>query len=107
MTNKKSIMIPIVCNKCGVKFYPGSTCLEWENQMEFHHYEHIGGYCSKIGDMVKISFNICDDCLIEFMVNMKVAPIFEELQGYDEYEGQTQIEYEEWLDEKREEIRVK
>jgi hypothetical protein len=84
----------ITCNKCSIEFFPGKDFIEHTNDMEFHHYEEIGGYYSKIGDYIKFKFDLCDDCLIWLMTTFKIPPQFEDVNYTSE---NTQAEYEEWL----------
>lgn len=63
----------LVCNKCG------------EVINDPHLYGNYfaalyqGGYGSKLGDMTQYSFDICEQCLIEWIENFKYAPNIEYL----------------------------
>lgn len=48
----------IRCNKCGdaIPLYD-----------EVYAVEHRGGYASKIGDMVLVSFDLCEPCVMQLM----------------------------------------
>ena len=76
-TIEEPVLAAIVCNKCGRRFEaPPGKCIEYANDMEFHHYSSTGGYCSKIGDMVSFSFDLCDDCMLELLRSFKVPVEF-------------------------------
>jgi hypothetical protein len=91
---EQEVIDSIACNKCGKEFLQGDTCVEYENNMEFHHYQETGGYFSKIGDYIEFKFDLCDDCLIELMTTFKIPPQFEDTNYKDE---DTQTDYEKWL----------
>lgn len=84
MTKTKTIIENVVdkiyCNKCGREL---KTSINNEKTMEieeYHHYESIGGYFSKIGDMIRFEFDLCDDCIWEYMKTFAIPPKFEDYE---------------------------
>ncbi len=58
----------IICNHCGNKCDEGT----WGN---FVHVKYSGGYGSKYpGDLATVEFEICEDCLKNFVDRFVVEP---------------------------------
>lgn len=109
---KRTIPDSIICNKCGREFkydhydngYKTFHNYSENSQMEFHHYEDVGGYYSLIGDFIEFKFDICDKCMIEFMTTFKIAPEFRDTDAHLDDDWDAQKHYEELLLKKREEF---
>lgn len=64
-----------VCDKCGkeYKFKPTHIGHDYPDTNILHSFNNgIAGYGSKL-DGTKISFNICDDCLVELLKTFTTA----------------------------------
>lgn len=59
----------ILCNKCG------NTCYSDCNYEGIIEYNMCGGYGSKLGDMTRFLFSICEDCMFEIMKTFKLNPL--------------------------------
>lgn len=72
ITKEILIETDVICNKCGKEF-----SFEHEEMLaqEVLHISYEGGYGSKYpGDMVAISFDLCDLCIKEFAETFQHPP---------------------------------
>jgi len=76
----------VICNRCGREFNPSGDFMVCEDgePMEVHSYEFTCGYHSKIGDMTKIEFDLCDDCLMEFIEQFQISAMTPPENQYNE-----------------------
>lgn len=68
----------ILCNKCGRKdqCFPNP---EYEEVQEYLHTDLRGGYGSRFpGDLTRVRFDVCQDCLAEWVATFKVEPQYGE-----------------------------
>lgn len=68
----RKILESITCNVCGRVFWNGPNGIEAKNDMEFCTFAFTGGYYSKIGDGIRIFFDVCEDCMIKFLDSFRV-----------------------------------
>jgi uncharacterized protein with PQ loop repeat len=66
----EDVVEDIICNKCGCSLKDECN-LNFEGLVEA---DIIGGYCSKLGDMTRIRFSLCENCLIEMFKTFKHDP---------------------------------
>ncbi len=64
-TREVEIIEEVICNKCGEAIDEYSSYVGARMSC---------GYGSRIGDGVNISFDICEDCVIEIMKTFKIPP---------------------------------
>ncbi len=81
----KVIVDDIICNKCGNSLKDRCD-MNYEGLVEI---SFDGGYASKIGDMTRVTFSMCEDCLIEMFEGFAIEPHYggyeiddEEVEGY-------------------------
>lgn len=77
-TQTVDVVTDVICNKCG------NTCLKGDglvSQAEgLVEASVVGGYFSTaIGDMNKVTFSVCEDCLVEFIKGFKIPAQKEDL----------------------------
>jgi len=66
----EDVVEDIICNKCG-KSLKDSCDMNYEGLTEARI---CGGYASKIGDMLELSFSLCEKCLIELFKTFVIKP---------------------------------
>lgn len=69
------VLVYVSCNCCGAEIKP----TEAGNYEGLLGVDLIGGYGSKMGDMVRATFDICEDCLIAWFESFKHSPYVEEV----------------------------
>ena len=81
--NDDNVLEAIVCNDCGREFTKGGfDNIVIDNNIEFHTIELEGGYHSRIGDGDKLTFHLCDVCMINLIAGLSVAPDYENTHCY-------------------------
>ena len=80
-----TVIDEVICNRCGRSFSGYIHC--GEDSLEIHRFTGGGGYYSKIGDQTVWDFDICDDCLIEWLKTFKHNPV----KFYDSYTEEVEI----------------
>jgi hypothetical protein len=68
----------VLCNRCGRKdrAYPDP---QYEEVQEYLHVDLVGGYGSRFpGDSNRVRFDVCQDCLREWVATFKVEPQYGE-----------------------------
>lgn len=110
-TKENKVLESVVCNKCGREFT--DNLLGWKHNkeiMDIHEFHGDGSFYSKIGEDRKWKFDLCDDCVIELMISLKIPP---EIHNYgftaDFLENESpfynpQESFNNWLKKKREEL---
>lgn len=72
----------VICNKCGrTEIDP-----EFKYSIEMHNFKIAFGYYSS-NDGVIIDFDLCSDCITEFMESFKVKPEFANIDLTDLIRG--------------------
>lgn len=64
----KEVLDDIICNKCG-RSCKDSSEMNYEGLLEI---SVEGGYASILGDTVKYTFSLCEECLKELFESFKI-----------------------------------
>lgn len=75
-TEESTVLDDILCNRCG-----GSCKTEIGNYEGLVETVIQGGDDSKLGDMVRFTFSICEPCLKEIFATFKHPPEVNDLMG--------------------------
>jgi hypothetical protein len=68
VTEDRKEVQDILCNKCG------NSCRTAYNYEGLIEASVSGGYDSKLGDMVTLTFSICEDCLPALFDSFRIPP---------------------------------
>jgi|GEM_PF-2744842 len=66
----KDVLDDVICNKCGESCKDSSN-MNYEGLLEV---SVEGGYASKLGDSVRYTFSLCENCLEELFKSFKINP---------------------------------
>lgn len=68
----------ILCNKCGRKDESRPNPA-YEEVQEYLYVDLVGGYGSRFpGDSTRVRFEVCQDCLAEWVGTFKIEPLYGE-----------------------------
>lgn len=70
VTEERTVRRDVLCNKCGQSLRKSMG--EFEGLVECYI---MGGYASKLGDMVAYRFSLCEDCLQDLFKNFLYDPV--------------------------------
>ncbi len=65
----------VLCNKCGLSLFNNY------NHEGLVEADFTGGYASKLGDMNRYRFSICEACLIALFDTFKIDPLVHTMDG--------------------------
>jgi hypothetical protein len=82
----ETVVVDVLCNKCGCSLLD-SYKMNYEGLVEAGF---TGGYGSKIGDMNRVKFSLCEDCLLELFKTFKHEPYIHDVG--DDFENEEETE---------------